>query len=64
MEPARRATKFSEGDRVKLWNRKDIGTVDDTWFDGPKEIVAVVWDMTGCISELRAYQLQFASEAT
>lgn len=59
---APRQSKFKEGDRVKPWGKsKDIGTVDETWFDGPNEIVAVVWDATGCVGDMRAHQLQHAS---
>lgn len=55
-----RQPKFKEGDRVRLWHRPDAGTVDEVWFDGPNEIVAVVWFTSGCMSECRAYQLRHA----
>lgn len=57
--------KFSEGDRVKPWGKsKDVGTVDDVWHDAVgNEVVAVVWDRSGCVGEMRAHQLQFVAPA-
>lgn len=56
-----RTPMFEHGDRVKLWGKaKDCGTVDETWFEGPREFVTVVWEASGCASDVRAHQLQFA----
>jgi len=56
-----REHKFKSGDRVKVWGKsKDAGTVDEAWFDEQgNEIVAVCWDISGCVGDMRAHQLQF-----
>jgi hypothetical protein len=52
---------FEVGDRVKLWGKStDIGTVDEVWKDGKNTMVTVVWEASGCASDVRAHQLQFA----
>lgn len=57
-----RQPSFKVGDRVKLWGKsKDTGIVDECFFDGHREMVTVIWDATGCASDVRAYQLQFAA---
>lgn len=61
---------FAEGDRVKdLAYPQFVGTIDQLWYDdgeqdhvpapnGPEANVAeVVWDETGCSSEVRVSNL-------
>lgn len=59
----KRKPQFASGDRVKMWGKStDKGTVDEAWInDENSEIVAVVWDSSGCVGEARGYQLQYVS---
>lgn len=56
-----REPTFMVGDRVKLWGKsKDVGAVDEVFHAGSTEMVTVVWETTGCASDVRAHRLQFA----
>lgn len=51
--------KYREGDRVCLRTVPGSrGTVDESWVDGTRVLVNVVWDESGCIGCMNATDIR------